>query len=216
MVAASAGNTLNGACEIRADGAAGGLAALSTQVCGEHPRNPDHKLAIHVRRHGTTCSTLPAFASCRDIATTYAGCGDLDFIPVFFDLNEVTAVDFGVTWPAEWGSCVFALCPCDAWIGGIQKPGDGLGASWDSCKRSWAVAPGYGWLRASGPGLISPVPWGPYKELGVWNCGRAEKCRHDSTTALLPAGVCGRSGGDPCEPVVPRPAGAGVIEHPPR
>jgi hypothetical protein len=67
--------------------------------------NATHKAALHVVPHGTNCKTIPAFTSCSGITTTYPGTGDIDVVPVFFDLNGCTFTVFGLTWPAEWGTC---------------------------------------------------------------------------------------------------------------
>ena len=53
--------------------------------------NENAKAAIHVLAHDPdlTCSrNFPVIALCDEIVTTYEGCGDVDFFPVFFDLVE--------------------------------------------------------------------------------------------------------------------------------
>ena len=212
-VTAPTGSTLENTCEIGADEDVGRLVSLSTQVCGQFfPRNADHKLAIHVKPHGTSCATLPAFNECRDIVTTYAGCGDLDFIPVFFDLNEVMVAELAVTWPAEWGSCAFTVCPCDAWMGGIADPGDLVALTWTSCQRGWAIVPGIGWLNATGAGLISPVPAEPDGNIGVTNCADWANQVYDTTRVIYRAGVCGEIGDPACGPMPTEPTTWGAIK----
>ena len=208
------GHTVANTCEILADEAVGRVRSISTTVCGQYPQNADHKVAIHVKQHGTACAAMPDFATCQDIATTFDDCGDLDFIPVFYDLNEVTSVQLAVTWPGEWGSCNFTLCPCDVSGGGIINPGDYVFAGWHTCRRSWAVAPGYGWLSAASPGLIIPQPGAaPFDDFGVWNCDSDEtRMVCNTPVAVFRAGVCGEIGEPACGTMHTEPTTWGAIK----
>jgi uncharacterized repeat protein (TIGR01451 family) len=158
--------------------------------------NANHKIALHVIPHGTTCETLPSFASCGDIHSTYAGTGDIDVIPVFYDLTEYTVIEFGLTWPVGWGVMDFTRCAADLAIGDIVNPGDGIAAAWTQCHYGWSVAAGYGWLNATGPGRISLVPnvTGDY---GVVGCD-VDQYVYDHPRGICNAGVGGTSGDDPC------------------
>jgi len=207
------GHTLDNTCEIAADEAVGRVRSISTQVCGQMPRNADHKLAIHVKPHGTTCDAMPGFTACGDIVTTLNGCGDIDFIPVFFDLNEVTGIEFALTWPAEWGSCAFTACYYDTRAGGITNPGDYVSLGWSTCQRTWSIAPGYGWLAPSGPGLINPLPGGPNHSMGVWNCEQGLGLPwRDSPSVVYRAGVCGEIGDTPSGTMSTKPTTWGAIK----
>ena len=52
--------------------------------------NPAHKVAIHVKAHPTSCTkAYPVFTTCSSIVHTWAAQGDLDVMPVFYDLASV-------------------------------------------------------------------------------------------------------------------------------
>jgi uncharacterized repeat protein (TIGR01451 family) len=211
-VTAAGGHTLTNACEIAADEPVGRTRTINTLVCGSPPRNPSTKVAIHVKPHGTDCSMMPGFASCSEITTTSSACGEVDFIPVFCELNEIVALEFGVTWPAEWGTCVFAACDCDSWVGDLSQPGGGLAEVWLSCQRSWSVVTGYGWLSATGPGLISPCLHPEFGHLGVYNCAEGDSTWYDPAQTVIPAGVCGAVGMAPCGGTGIQPSTWGAIK----
>jgi hypothetical protein len=158
--------------------------------------NSDHKVAIHVLSHeDRTCtSNFPDFVTCGDVTQTFAGCGDIDVFPVFFDLVAVTSLDYGLTWPISWGSCVFTVCAGDLRIGDIVSPGDGIAHAWIDCQYEWAITPGYAWLYADGPGKICPVANPTTGDLTVVDCDRET----DQPMETFCAGVCGKPGDDPC------------------
>jgi uncharacterized repeat protein (TIGR01451 family) len=200
------GGTIENTCEVRATEPVSRSASARSTMCGARPSNPAAKLAIHVMAHGTRCSGLPKITACDQIVTSYAGCGDVDFLPVFFDLNEVARVDLGLTWPAEWGSCQFVTCGGDIWVGQIGHSGEGAAVGWASCQRAWSVQLGYGWLHASSAGRICPTPNPMGNRLGVTNC-QSPGGVTDSLEAVYCGGVCGAAGDAPC----PAPSAAGRL-----
>jgi hypothetical protein len=164
--------------------------------------NSDHKLAIHLKAHPTSCgSGFPSFASCSAITTTYPGCGDVDVVPVFFDLVEVTAVELALEWPREWGSMSWVRCKGDIDVGGIVRSGDGTAIAWTACERAWSIAPGFGWLTAYTPGVVRAVPHPSTGDYGVVDCGRMPDQVYDYPKwEPGVAGVCGATGDNPCVP----------------
>ncbi|HVP58260.1 MAG TPA: hypothetical protein VMU02_09185 [bacterium] len=158
-----------------------------------------HKAAVHVIPHGVTCKTLPTVASCSDIRTTYAGTGDIDVVPVFFDLKGCLVVEFGLAWPAEWGTCAYFSCIEGLTVGGIVNPGDAIATAWPDCRSDWSISPGYGWILATGPGKVSLVPDPKTNWIGVVNCGEPSQRGYDWPAATFSAGVGGISGDDACE-----------------
>ena len=87
---------------------------------------------------------------------TWAAQGDLDVMPVFYDLASYSAIGFGLTWPAEWGTMSWTRCKGDLAVGGISIRGDGTGITWTACQTNWGVALGAGWLVATGAGQRLP------------------------------------------------------------
>jgi uncharacterized repeat protein (TIGR01451 family) len=211
-VLAEPGVTLLSNCEIQADEPVRKAIVGRTEVCGATgQRNTNLKIAIHVRPHDTTCSSLPDFTSCQGISTTYPACGDLDFIPVFFDQIECSGLVFGVNWPQDWGSCEFTLCSGDIWYGPIVQPGDGLSVGWSTCQQRWSIAPGYGWLSATGAGRICPVLHPVDGTLGVINC-QLPYSTFDPVTAVYCAGACGALGDAACPTTRAEPSTWGAIK----
>ncbi len=204
---AGPGEIIRNTCEIRALEPVANSVSKSTQVCGSRPRNAGCKLAVHVKPHGTSCRDIPVFTSCDKISTTYPGCGDLDFIPVFFDLNEYAQAELGLTWPQEWGTCVFTTCTGNISMGSLTHPGDGFAVGWTSCQQTWSVALGHGWLDAGTPGKICPGIGPGSSRLRVRNC--EDPPVYDSPQAVYCAGVCGVMGDNPCSKTdtLPTPGG---------
>ena len=157
--------------------------------------NPGAKVAVHVLPHDpqrTCASGLPSPFLCFDITTTYAGCGDMDVFPVFFDLVEYRGVEYGLEWPGG-ESCAFTPCS-DLHIGGLVWPGDGISQVWFGCKPGPSTVAGWGWIHTSEPGLVSVVPHPVTGEVQVLDCFEAV----DQPVYGTSAGVCGAVGGDPC------------------
>ena len=162
--------------------------------------NPNVKVAVHLKDHNTTCKTLPTFTACTQMVTSRAGLGDLDAIPVFFDLTEYTVIEFGLTWPSEWLSMSWFRCRGSLAIGTIVNPGDGTAISYGLCTSSWAAAPGYGWLASNSAGTITMIPNPATGDIGVVDCAPSPGPYRDIPIANYYAGVGGVSGLDPCVP----------------
>jgi len=158
--------------------------------------NPIAKVAIHVRPHNAklACTLSPAIVGCADVVTTEPSYS-VDAFPVFYDLVEYKAVDYGICWPEWTYSAAFTNC-ADLVIGTIALPGDGASGAWFACETGVCV-PGFVWLYADGPGLICPCPYPPTGMLTLVDCNQGT----DAPILTTCAGVYGEAGGDPCEPV---------------
>jgi len=170
--------------------------------------NPLAKVAIHVKDHNAKqgCGNLPAIAACEDINTTYADFS-FDAFPVFFDLVEYKAVEYGMCWPDWTFSAAFTNC-ADFVIGEIVWPGDGISQTWISCHPEAIVITCWAWLYADGPGLVTVCEHPVTGEIQILDCSD----NLDSPVGNYPAGVFGEEGGEPCEPVMIEPTTWGAIK----
>ena len=175
------------------------VAVLALGTLAFAGQNISAKTAVHVKAHGTSCTQgYPTFTMCDQMITTWSSLGDIDVIPVFYNLVAYREVGLVVTWPPEWGSMSWVRCKGDAATGNLVHSGDYTDISWTSCQYKWSAAPGYGWLHATTRGSIctsrnishwcividcSPPP-GPYWD---WTC-------------ISCSGVGGWIGDDPCMP----------------
>ena len=165
--------------------------------------NADHKVAVHVMPHESRDCTknFPAIEACGDIATTYEGCGDIDFFLVFFNLVRWQGMEYGLWWPPQWGECVYTTCAGDLFIGDIVSSGDGLAAACFECQHTEIVVAGFAWVLAETPGtvcpVLSPCPTAPH--LGVGDCSEFGG-ELDFARCSFCAGICGAIGDDPCGP----------------
>jgi hypothetical protein len=160
--------------------------------------NSNYKAALHVIPHEErTCdANWPEITDCAEINTTYQGCGDFDVFPVFFDLTEVRRIEYALTWPAQWGDCVFTPCAGDYTIGGIVLPGDGIAHVWTQCHRAEIVVTGYARFPAAvSPGLLALAANPATGFLGATDCDGIR----DFATGLAASGVCGIPGEDACD-----------------
>jgi hypothetical protein len=166
--------------------------------------NIEHKVAVHVLAHqARTCSkAFPAISSCEDIITTYAGQGDIDVFPVFYELTGVTGIEYGLMWPEEWGTCVYTKCAGEFSIGEIVNPGDGVAQTWSECQEVSVVVAGFGWLAAADSGKVYIVPKPGGGIIGAVDCAYIE----DAPIDTVAAGIGGASGDDPCETFLDRGA----------
>lgn len=176
--------------------------------------NPVHKAAIHIKNHPTSCAVnYPTFANCVAIQHTYGGCGDVDVMPVFFDLSEFTSVDFGLTWWINPSlSMVWTRCLGAGAVGTISHSGDGTVITWGACQQAYSVAPGYGWLSVSGPEIIYPDRNPVTLRCGVTDCQPSPGPYFDSSSQYSAGGICGIVGDDPCTPVGTRHSTWGAIK----
>jgi hypothetical protein len=168
------------------------LAAVSSAWAGA---NPTWKVALHVQNHNSkqSCSNLPALAGCQDIVTTYAGCTDVDVFVVIYDMNEYLGADFGLDWPAEWGSAAFTHC-ADLGIGDIIDPGDGAALAWATCQYSTIKPIAWVWLFPTAAGNVDIIPSSLSEALVIYDCSYIE----EAPAAVYSAGICGAPGDDPC------------------
>lgn len=183
-------------------------AVLRTYLCGTYREG---KAAVHVlpRDASRSCTeNFPQVDFCEDIRSTEAAC-EVDFFPVFFGLDEFRGFEYGLTWPAEWGSISFVSCS-DIAVGEVVQPGDGIVQTWSECRTGNLTLTGYGRIDATGPGLIEVVA---HPEFGG---PKVVTCRYGSYDAIMSfkGGVCGAVGDEPCPtgPQDVRPVTWGAIK----
>ena len=172
-----------------------GLSISGTALAGS---NLYYKAALHLMPHEErTCTTgWPEIADCTGINTVYSGCDDFDVFPVFFDLAEVGRIEYGLSWPAQWGDCAFTPCVGDNIIGNIVSPGDGIAHEWDQCHQAEIVIPGFAWFSTPvtpGQLILTTNPLTGF--LGATDCDGVT----DFAIGLAVSGVCGIPGEDPCD-----------------
>jgi hypothetical protein len=183
-----------------------GLVTLTTSAYGLS--NVNGKISIHVKAHPTSCTkSYPAFLTCANIATTYASGGDIDVLPVFYDLTEYTVTETGLDWPeVDWGSGSWVKCKGDIAVGSIVHSVDagmpagvsGTAIAWSACQFGWGVAPGYVWLTVVTAGHICPAPNPATGDYGFVDCFPTPGPYYDRPTHVSCAGVSGMIGDDPC------------------
>jgi hypothetical protein len=159
--------------------------------------NLSYKAALHVMPHEERMCTSgwPEITDCSGINTVYAGCGDFDVFPVFFDLVEIGRIEYALAWPAAWGDCVFTPCAGDNITGGIVSSGDGIAHEWNECHQAEIVIPGYAWFSSPvTPGQIVLTTNPLTGFLGATDCTGTR----DLAIGLAASGVCGMPGDDPC------------------
>ncbi|MFZ1947634.1 MAG: hypothetical protein WAW06_08810 [bacterium] len=189
------------------------LMLVSTVAFAGLGNNPSHKVAVHVKAHPTSCTKgYPAFTACNQIVTTWVPQGDVDVMPVFYDLTEVLVVEFAMTWPVEWYSMSWIRCKGDLAIGTVKYSGDGTAISWMTCQTSWSIAPGAGWLAASGPGMVCIVANPATGMYGVVDCQPSPGPYMDPPALVTCAGIAGMVGGDPCAAIATEPSTWGQIK----
>jgi hypothetical protein len=93
------------------------------------------KMALHVEAHGThSCATKSVLTinSFNDIVRNVDSVASgVDAFMVVFDYDSLRVVEYGLTWPAEWGSAsTFCCVPNNVTTGTIINPGDGIAIAW--------------------------------------------------------------------------------------
>jgi hypothetical protein len=178
------------------------LAVTLVATAVEAGQNWNNKIAVHVKSHPTSCAEgYPSFLDCTSIQTTWAGCGDADVMPVFYELIEFTSVEFGLSWWFDPTlSMVWTRCKGDAAAGTITHSGDGTVITWAACQVAYSVVPGYGWLTVSGPEIVSPDLNPVTRRCGVIDCQVSPGPYFDWSLGWYSAGICGPVGDDPCAP----------------
>jgi hypothetical protein len=173
-----------------------------------------HKLAVHVKSHPTSCTEgYPSFPSCVAIKDTYAGCGDVDVMPVFWDVVAFTEVEFGLRWSHPSASMLWTRCAGDVAQGTISHPGDGTIIVWSTCQTPFSVAPGYGWILVSSPEYICPCPNPETGSFGMTDCSPAPGPYFDwPIWGGYCGGICGGIGDEACRPDAAEPSTWGAIK----
>ena len=133
--------------------------------------NPNVKFAIHIVPHEARSCTknMPVIDSRYDIANEYNTCGEIDVFPVIFQLDEITGVQFALTWPEGWATCAFTPCG-DFNIGNIVTSGDGIAITWSECREIWSIIPGFGRMTALYTGEIGYAENPATGRIGVVDC----------------------------------------------
>ena len=184
--------------------------------------NVHSKIAIHIKAHPTSCTKLyPTFTNCAQIVFTWPNpdmINGFDFMPVFYDLVSWGVLETGVIWPeATWGSASWVKCKGDVAVGSLQHSADtvdptgnnGTAIGWSICQTLWAMAPGYGWLIATEPGRITPVPNPVSQAWFVVDCNGM----YDVPFCVSSAGIGqGMIGDDPCRATATVPSTWGEIK----
>ena len=172
------------------------------------------KVAVHVKAHPTSCTkAYPVITTCTGIVFTWAPLGDLDAMPIFYDLVAYTVVETGLQWPeAAWGSGSWVKCKGDIAVGVIQHTAvpevpaetegatNGTAVAWSTCQYTWGVLPGFVWLAATTPGKICPVPNPRTGDYGFVDCTPTPGPYYDRPFCISCAGIGGLIGDDPCRP----------------
>ncbi len=157
--------------------------------------NAGYKMALHLSAHGTnSCGgakapPLPPLTSRDDIVSTWltdpteGSPVDLDVFLVVFQYDSLALVEYGLNWPAAWGSAwATSKCLAPIAVGDIINPGDGMALAWGSpaCWRTQFFIPAYTWLTATSKGRIeirdfpdtlNGVPMGGSDNNGIIVCG---------------------------------------------
>jgi len=181
-----------------------GVGAVSTAAFAG--LNPAFKIAVHVKAHPTSCTKgYPTFTTPANIITTFAGTGDIDLMPVFYGLVGFKLNETGLIWPeAAWGSASWIKCKGDVGVGTIMHSADnaaedpqtrGMAIAWANCQTTWASAPGYAYVIATGPGRVVPAPHPAVNDFGVTDC--SADAAYDYPIAIYGSGVGGTAGDAP-------------------
>jgi hypothetical protein len=167
--------------------------------------NTNCKVAVHVLPHEVrTCTEgFPEITDCADIVAACSA-GDVDFFPVFFDLNSYAGFEYSVEWPGTY-SCAFTSCSGFT-IGGIVWPAntvpywdnsDYVAHAWENCQPGPIAIPGWGWIIESEPATITIVASTARGLLQVGSCDGS----WNVPVYSFSAGIGGGTGGQaPCGP----------------
>jgi len=155
------------------------------------------KIAVHVKSHPTSCTkNYPVFWNCLDISTTYPALGEIDIIPVVYDLSQYTAVEFSLELDGSLTMTSWSRCKGDGQIG--QDPTTGVSIYWLTCQHGWSVAPGYVWCSVNGPSQVRPLPNPATGRIGAFDCAGSPGPYYDYVIYAASAGIGGPLGEDPC------------------
>ena len=174
--------------------------------------NPNAKIALHIKAHPTSCTkSYPVITSCSGIVFTWAPIGDLDAMPVFYDLAGFTLVETGLAWPeAAWGTGSWVRCKGDVSVGSITHTAvpanpaetaaqtNGVAIGWSTCQSAAFVLPGFVWLLPTGAGTVTPAPNPATEDYGVVDCSPEPGPYYQYPRAVYAAGIGGATGDNPC------------------
>jgi len=192
-------------------------------ACAFAGANPVGKIAIHAKAHPTSCTKgYPVFVDCNSIVETWAPLGDVDVMPVFYDLTQYTVVETGLLWPeADWYSASWIKCKGDIAVGSITHSVDagfpqdvsGTAIAWTTCQTGTIVAPGFAWLAPTTAGYVCPVPNPATGDYGTVDCAPEPGPYYDLAYCVGCAGFGGFIGDDPCNlPSATEPSTWGEIK----
>jgi hypothetical protein len=136
--------------------------------------NSNMKFALHLANHAVhTCtknvvSITDTSQIVRNVDTWITD--GLDVFMVVFDYDSLSEIEYGLTWPAEWGTASTKVCVSGAiTVDGIVDSGDGIAFAWASdetytgCKIPTGhpggnsapfLVPSYSWIVPTGAGII--------------------------------------------------------------
>ena len=145
--------------------------------------NEQYKLALHVAAHGTqTCTKgMPTFSTRGDLVRQWATYVDIDVFFIIFQYDEVTGAQYGLNWPAGWGTAATYHC-ADFAIGTIVNPGEGFAMTWTACQTptgAGGTRPGFwpiswSWIVPDSDGEIQLEENPDTGKIGLSDCGFVE------------------------------------------
>jgi hypothetical protein len=114
------------------------------------------KVALHLMAHsGKQSCASPSISTRGDLVRQGTAGNDYDVFVILFDYGPgVTGLEYGLIWPAGWGSAATTHC-ADFAIGSIVNPGDGMSITWTLCQTSPEFMPAaWSWISAATAGEI--------------------------------------------------------------
>jgi hypothetical protein len=167
------------------------------------------KFALHLAPHGTyTCKKQPTISIQGDIVNNLdAFSAGVDAFMVVFDYDSLKVVEWGLSWPSEWGSASTFICVANPIsVGGIVNPGDGIAISWGdpACRIPNGLPggntapffiPAYSYLIPTGTGQIEIWDDPPTTSIGVSSCGDESQAVYSYVMHVYYAGILMSGGG---------------------
>jgi hypothetical protein len=148
--------------------------------------------AVHVLPHESRgCNRVRRadFGDVCDVIFNEAS-SHVDVFPVFFEVAEFQALDFGLTWPGTY-SAVWTGCS-DIDVGDIVWPGDCVSQVWRTCQAGPVAIPGF--AEIDDAGQVCVIPHSQYGVINIMDCaGEDDICQH-----VYCAGIGGHTVRGPC------------------
>ncbi|MFZ1945947.1 MAG: hypothetical protein WAW06_00180, partial [bacterium] len=165
------------------------------------PVNPMCKIALHLVPGGIFgCSQPPVFDELDDVNRIWSASPIGSFLQVFlvvFDYDSLSVLEFGLDWPADWGSASFHACSSPIQVGSIASPGDGVVLAYTPCQvsaarggarpRFWPTC--WVWLMPRSNGEIGIIRSPQSDYLGVTDCRPIEHRSRQTPVVIYNAGV---------------------------